>query len=144
MICKMVNAVSEQGNYWVANNFIWGWLLIPISALAEIIRRDSKDGYFALKERNYYAIIVLTALLWALSIPSWPYFFSGAERLENADEIFSICLELVPFYVAYALCAVPDNIFIGLGKTQYSLINSLLVNLVYYGIFYLLYLNHGH
>ena len=24
MVCKMVNAVSESGNYWVANNFIWG------------------------------------------------------------------------------------------------------------------------
>jgi hypothetical protein len=142
MICKMVNAVSEQGNYWVSNNFIWGWLLIPISALGEIIRRDCKDGYFALKERNYYTIIVLTALVWALTIPAWPYFFKGAERLENADEIFSICLRLVPFYLAYALCVVPDSIFIGLGKTKYSLINSLIVNIVYYGIFYLLYLNH--
>lgn len=24
MICKMVNMVTEQGNYWIANNFIWG------------------------------------------------------------------------------------------------------------------------
>ncbi len=30
MIVKMVNMVSESGNYWIANNFIWGWLLIPI------------------------------------------------------------------------------------------------------------------
>jgi hypothetical protein len=142
MICKMVNAVSEQGNYWVANNFIWGWLLIPISALAEIIRRDSKDGYFALKERNYYVLIGLVALVWAATIPSWRWFFSSAEQLQNADEIFLICLKLVPFYLAYALCAVPDNIFVGLGETKYSLINSLIVNIVYYGIFYLLYLNH--
>lgn len=26
MICRLVNAVSESGNYWVSNNFIWGWL----------------------------------------------------------------------------------------------------------------------
>ena len=31
MICRMVNAVSESGNYWVSNNFIWGWLLIPVT-----------------------------------------------------------------------------------------------------------------
>ena len=30
MIGKMVNMVAEQGNYWIANNFIWGWMLIPI------------------------------------------------------------------------------------------------------------------
>lgn len=49
MICKMVNMVAEQGNYWIANNFIWGWLLIPITALSEVIRRDCKDGYAKLK-----------------------------------------------------------------------------------------------
>jgi O-antigen/teichoic acid export membrane protein len=141
MICKMVNAVAEQGNYWVANNFIWGWLLIPISALAEIIRRDSKDGYLNVKERNYYFIIALIVLIWAVTLPSWPWFFSMVEQLENAQEIYLICLRLIPFYVAYALCTVPDNLFIGLGKTKYSLINSLIVNIVYYGIFYLCYHN---
>ena len=40
MVVRMVNAVSESGNYWVANNFIWGWLLIPITAMVEIIRDD--------------------------------------------------------------------------------------------------------
>jgi hypothetical protein len=142
MICKMVNAVSEQGNYWVANNFIWGWLLIPISALAEIVRRDSKDGYLSLKKGNYYSIIGAVVIIWTATIPSWMWFFSTAEKLENASEIFQICLKLLPFYVAYALCAVPDSIFIGLGKTKYSLINSLMVNIIYYGIFYLLYINN--
>ena len=54
MVCKMVNMVAEQGNYWIANNFIWGWLLIPITALAEIIRSDCKSGYNNLKQFNYY------------------------------------------------------------------------------------------
>ncbi|MDE7207588.1 MAG: hypothetical protein K2N90_10610 [Lachnospiraceae bacterium] len=27
VVCKMVNAVSEQGNYWTANNIIWGFML---------------------------------------------------------------------------------------------------------------------
>ena len=30
MVCRMVNAVSESGNYWVANNFIWGWMLVQV------------------------------------------------------------------------------------------------------------------
>ena len=30
MVARMVNVVGEQGTYWVANNFIWGWLLLPI------------------------------------------------------------------------------------------------------------------
>ena len=46
---------------------------------------------------------------------------------------------LVPFYVAYAGCAVIDNIFIGLGKTGYNAVNSLLIDLGYYGAFYALF-----
>ena len=40
MICRMVNVVNEQGTYWVANNFIWGWLLLPIIQLGELIKQE--------------------------------------------------------------------------------------------------------
>ncbi len=40
MVCKMVNAVSESGNYWIANNFIWGFLLVPVTCLAEMIKKN--------------------------------------------------------------------------------------------------------
>lgn len=78
MIGRMVNMVAEQGNYWIANNFVWGWLLIPISALTEIIRRDCKDGYGELKQFNYYFIGMATVLLWAITIPAWTPFFRVA------------------------------------------------------------------
>ena len=28
MIVRMMNVVQEQGTYWVANGFIWAWLLL--------------------------------------------------------------------------------------------------------------------
>ena len=139
MICKMVNMVAEQGNYWIANNFIWGWLLIPISALSEIIRRDCKDDYKNLKQFNYYFIAIASVLLWVITMPVWPFFFQYAQGLENANEIFFIVLKLVPFYIAYTGCAIIDNIFIGLGKTYYNAVNSLIINLIYYVIFFILY-----
>lgn len=139
MICKMVNMVAEQGNYWIANNFIWGWLLIPISALSEVIRRDCKDGYAKLNQFNYYFIAAAVIAIWTITIPLWTPFYRYAENLTNASEIFLITIKLAPFYIAYAGCAIIDNIFIGLGKTIYNAINSLIINLVYYGIFYILY-----
>ncbi len=138
MVCKMVNMVEEQGNYWLANNFIWGWLLIPISALAEVIRSDCKNGYAELKRFNYYFIACAAIVLWALSVPAWKPFFYFAENLHNADEIAALTIKLVPFYIAYAGCAIIDNIFIGLGKTVYNMVNSLIINLGYYGAFYVL------
>lgn len=142
MICKMVNMVAEQGNYWIANNFIWGWLLIPVSALTEVIRRDCKDGYTQLRQFNYYFIATVIIVVWAVTIPLWTPFYHYAENLQNANEIFDITIKLAPFYIAYIGCAIIDNIFIGLGKTIYNAINSLIINLVYYGIFYILYITN--
>lgn len=139
MVCKMVNMVAEQGNYWIANNFIWGWLLIPITALAEVIRSDCKDGYKELRKFNYYFIAAASAMLWVVTIPTWAPFFRYAQGLENAGEIFGIVIKLIPFYIAYAGCAIIDNIFVGLGKTGYNAVNSLIINLGYYGVFYILY-----
>ena len=81
-------------------------------------------------------------MLWAATIPTWMPFFRYAQGLENADEIFDIVIKLVPFYIAYAGCAVIDNIFVGLGKTGYNAVNSLIINLGYYGVFYILYRAH--
>ena len=143
MVCKMVNMVAQQGNYWLANNFIWSWLLIPISALGEVIRSDCKDGDRALRRGSYYAVAGASALLWLLTIPAWQPFFRYVQGLENAGEVFSIVVRLLPFYLAYAGSVIIDSGFVGLGKSGYTAVNSLLINLGYYGVFYLLYRSHA-
>lgn len=140
MIGKMVNMVSEQGNYWIANNFIWGWLLIPVTALTEIIRTDCKKDYRKLRQSNYYIVTLLIVIVWTVTIPLWNTFYRYAEQLTNYREIFSITVKLFPFYIAYAFCVIPDNIFIGFENTQYNMINSLIINLGYYGSFFILYI----
>ena len=140
MICKMVNAVSESGNYWVSNNFIWGWLLIPVTCLVEIIRKDAGiDGCNNLKQKNYYSIVTFALLLWFALIPTYRWFFRDVEGINNPGRIFEIVLKNLGFYVAYAYSQIPDAIFVGLGKTKYNAINSLICNIVYYGIWFVLY-----
>ena len=139
MIVKMVNLVSESGNYWVSNNFIWGWLLIPVNAMAEVIRKDCKDGYFELKQSNYYFITSFIVILWCVTIPLWTPFFRNIERLENYERIFQIVIIAFPFYIPYAFQQIPDNIFVGLGKTKYNFINTCIINFIYYGVWYILY-----
>ena len=64
MIVRMVNVVSEQGTYWVANNFIWGWLLLPIVRLGELIKQEIATDKAALKNNTlgYFMIMTITAL----------------------------------------------------------------------------------
>lgn len=139
MIVRMVNAVSESGNYWVANNFIWGWLLIPITCLSEIIRKDAGADGYNLKQINYYSITTFTLILWFALIPSYQWFFGTVEGLDNPGRIFEIVVKNLGFYVAYAFSQIPDAIFVGMGKTKYNAINSLFCNIVYYGIWFILY-----
>lgn len=139
MICRMVNAVSESGNYWVSNNFIWGWLLIPITCLAEIIRKDAGADGYKLKQINYYSITLFTLILWFSLIPTYNWFFGTVEGLDNPERIFEIVVKNLGFYIAYALSQIPDAIFVGMGKTKYNAINSLICNIVYYGIWFIFY-----
>lgn len=139
MIVRMVNAVSESGNYWVSNNFIWGWLLIPITCLTEIIRKDAGITEYNLKQRNYYSIVIFSLILWVVLIPSYQWFFNTIEGIDNYDRIFEIVIKNLGFYVFFALSQIPDAIFVGMGKTKYNAINSLICNIIYYGIWFVLY-----
>lgn len=139
MVVRMVNAVSESGNYWVANNFIWGWLLIPITCLVEIIRKDAGADGYKLKQINYYSITAVVIVIWFALIPSYQWFFGVVEGLDNPSRIFEIVVKNLGFYIAYAFSQIPDAIFVGMGKTKYNAINSLLCNIVYYGIWFIFY-----
>ena len=139
MIVRMVNAVSESGNYWVANNFIWGWLLIPITCLAEIIRKDAGADGYKLKQINYYSITIFALIVWFSLIPTYNWFFETVEGLDNPARIFEIVVKNLGFYVAYALSQIPDAIFVGMGKTKYNAINSLICNIGYYGLWFIFY-----
>lgn len=139
MICRMVNAVSESGNYWVSNNFIWGWLLIPVTCLVEIIRKDAGENGYNLKQGNYYSIVTFTLMIWFSLIPTYQWFFGTIQKLSNPTIIFEIVIKNLGFYVAYAYSQIPDAIFVGMGKTKYNAINSLICNIVYYGIWFIFY-----
>ena len=139
MICRMVNAVSESGNYWVSNNFIWGWLLIPITCLAEIIRKDAGSNGYNLKQKNYYSITLFALVIWFSLIPTYKWFFEVVQGIDNFARIFDIVIKNLGFYVAYAFSQIPDAIFVGMGKTKYNAINSLICNIVYYGIWFIFY-----
>ena len=53
------------------------------------------------------------------------------------------CWRNLGFCTAYAYPQVPDAIFVGTGKTKYNTISSLICNIVYYGIWFILYKTGG-
>lgn len=137
MICKMVNAVSESGNYWVANNFIWGWLLVPVLCCTEIIKKNNLEK---LTFKNSWRYGLMIAGLWTLTMPGWKLFLTKCMAVE-ASVVLKIVYPSVLFYLAYIPSSFIDGWFISKGKVLYNTINSLIVNVIYYGIVYVLFKN---
>ncbi|MCL2460153.1 MAG: hypothetical protein FWF19_02175 [Euryarchaeota archaeon] len=138
IVVKMINDVSSAGNYWLANNFIWGWLLIPIAALSEIVRRDYEAGY--LRVRKYLFFVLLVICAWLISIPLWDNMFENVIAAPDPQAILNIVYLALPFYMVYAINTIFSSIFIATGKTIYNFLVSIIVNIGYYGIVYGLYL----
>lgn len=141
MISRMVNMVNEQGTYWVANNFIWGWLLLPINQLGELIKQEVGTDEKAVKNNTlgYFAVTIIVCLLWFVTIPGWKPFMTTVLQFSNVDKLFTLVMILLGFYVLYAIQNVFDCEFYGLGKTNYMLFESVVTNSIYYGTAYILY-----
>ena len=141
MIARMVNVVSEQGTYWVANNFIWGWLLLPVLQLGELIKQEIATNKDNLQKNTlgYFGITVIICVLWLVSIPLWKPFMAQILGFTDVDKLFSLVMLLVGPYVLFAFQNIFDATFYGLGKTSYMLFESVVTNTIYYGIAFVLY-----
>ena len=141
MIARMVNVVGEQGTYWVANNFIWGWLLLPVIQLGELIKQEVATDKENIRTNSlgYFTITGIVSVLWFASIPMWKPFMSNVLGFTDVDKLFELVIILVGFYVLYAIQNVFDATFYGLGKTNYMLFESVVTNTIYYGIAFILY-----
>lgn len=142
MIARMVNTVSEQGTYWVANQFIWGWLLLPVIQLGELIKQEVAADPTAIRRSTpgYLCITAGICGLWLVSVPLWKPFMAHILGFSDVEKLFSLVALLVGFYVCYAFQNVFDATFYGLGKTHYMLFESVVTNSIYYGAAFVLYL----
>lgn len=143
MITRMVNLVSEQGNYWLANNFIWQWLLLPSLALSDIVKKEVGENRNNIRDKTfgYICLASIFAVIWLLSIPLWKPFLQFVMNVSEYETVFNIVLLETGFYMTYIYnSTIFDSTFYGLGKTNYMLIQSLCIDGLYYGIMFILYL----
>ena len=142
MIARMVNVVNEQGTYWVANNFIWGWLLLPIIQLGELIKQETATKKDAVKNNTlgYFAITLMSIFGWCILIPVYKPFMQYILNFEHVEKLFELVMVLFGFYILYAIQNVFDATFYGLGKTHYMLFESIVTNSIYYGTAFIFYI----
>lgn len=134
LVVRIVNAASDAGPYWMANNFIWGWLLVPVAALAEIIKKNKAEKLTA---RNALLPSAVIGGIWLVTIPAWQWFIGNGMSMD-ADTVLPIVMTALPFYFVYIACSAIDAWFISCGKTWCTAVISAVVNIGYYGSVYLI------
>ncbi len=142
MVVRMVNIVAEQGNYWIANNFIWNWLLLPGLALADLVKKETGENKEAVRTKTFGYILLASifAAAWLISIPLWKPFLKNVMNVAEYETVFKIVLIETGFYITFLFnSCIFDSTFYGLGKTNYMLIQSLCIDGLYYGIMFILY-----
>lgn len=141
MVVRMVNIVSEPGTFWVTNSFIWGWLLLPVLQLGELIKSDCSKGEENITKnlRGYVGVTTIIVVIWLVTIPLWEPFIKNVLNMSNYDVIFHLVMISLPFYITFAYNNLIDSIFYGIGRTEYMLFQSVLVNATFYGALFILF-----
>ncbi|WP_366556852.1 MATE family Na+-driven efflux transporter [Endozoicomonas ascidiicola] len=142
MILKMVNEVEQAGVYWVTNQFIWGWLLLPVITLGNLIKQDSakNGGELGARFKGYFQVTLFISTIWLLTLPGWEWFVHRIMGAPQASEIAYLAGLMLAFYIVFAFNNILDSYFYGIGRTDMLLYQSLIVSCFYYGSAYLLYL----
>ena len=137
IVGKMITTVNEQGNYWVANNVIWGFLLIPIMSLGDIIKKEA-NTLTNYKIKYFSKVVVINFILFLIYLLFSDAFLEKVMQLKDYTLITSIIKVSTIFYLFYMVSLVVDNIFIAQNQSKYLFYISVIVNLIYYPIVYYL------
>lgn len=142
MVVRMTNIVAEQGNYWLANGFIWNWLLLPGLALADLVKKEIGENKANIQTKTfgYLVLVGIFACFWLISIPFWKPFLQYVMNIKEYNIVYQIVLIETGFYITFLFnSCIFDSTFYGLGKTNYMLIQSICIDGFYYGIMFILY-----
>ena len=142
MIIRIVNEVSEQGSYWIANNFIWFWLLLPVLALGDLVKKEVGEDIDNIKTKTfgYFIVVTIIVIAWLISIPVWKPFLQYVMNVSEYEKVYGIVTLQLVFYITFAYNSIMDSTFYGVGKTNYMLYQSLIIDVFYYGIAFILYI----
>ena len=147
MIIRIVNTIGSEeiGGFWLANQIIWSFLLVPVLAFADsakaMIANASHD--IAQVRKLWQSSMVITAgmlLVWIVLFPVFPAFagFLSDDSESIAWAVTAFGILFVP-YVLFSFNTVMDSVFYGVGRTQYMAYQSIITNGTVYLAAFLLY-----
>ena len=145
VVIRAMNKLNEPGSYWIANTFIWSWLLLPVLPLGDLIKQDVASALndeeakkpFNIKIVPYMTFVALTLILWSATYPGWFWFVANVLKAEDSNLVMDLIKHLVPFYACFAFGSVLNGVFYGLGRTDLLALKAFLGNCLIVTLFVL-------
>lgn len=83
--------------------------------------------------KGYFTVTTIIMSTWIVTLPLWKPFLHYIMNVPEYDKAFSLVFLQLIFYVIFAYNNIMDSTFYGVGKTDYMLWQSLIVNIIWYG-----------
>lgn len=142
-IVRSVNLLSGAGIYWTANQFIWGWLLLPFTPLAQLLQQrvanagQGNAGHLRLA-LPYVLLALCLFALWCATMPAWRSFFRHVLNVQQPEAELELVRWLLPYYLPYMLVSLTDAIFYGSGSAFPVVVAAVVTNVGVYGCAFML------
>ena len=149
MIIRIINAIGSEeiGGFWLANQIIWSFMLVPVLALADSTKAmvaNVADDLSRVRKLWQASMVITTGMMivWIVLVPAFPavagVLSDDSESIKWAVTAFGILF--VP-YVLFSFNTVMDSVFYGIGQTKYMAYQSIVTNGTVYLAAFLLYLS---
>ena len=147
MIVRILNTIgsTEIGGYYLAMQIIWGFMLVPVLALADSTKALVANAFDDIERVRTLlgAAMLITAGMMVAWLIIVPMFGGIAGFLSNDPEtikwaVIAFGILFVP-YVLLSFNLVMDSVFYGLGLTRFLAYQSIITNGTVYLVAFLLY-----
>jgi hypothetical protein len=141
IILKMINMAERSGDFWLMNQFIWGWLLLPVFAIAQLVKQDAAihQSLSSAKINAYLILMTGVIFAWLSTMPWWEAFIYHVMGIEHAQQITQLAIGMIGCYMLFAWNSVLDQYFYGIGRIDLILYQTIMINTLFYGAVYILY-----
>ena len=129
VVLKAMNQLNDQSLYWMANTFIWQWLLVPVLALTELLKQDISTNH---PDQKYKAIVpayvvmaLLIVMFWLVTSPGWYYFISEVlnPNEDNPSTVARLVYQLMPGYAFFIISSLNGSVFYAKAKVHKMILN---------------------
>ena len=148
VILKLLNEMSAHAlaSYELTMQIIWGILLIPLLAYAEVCKAALSQLYSYSKIKSALLKMLLITFfmtsIFFLTTPFWSsianFFNADLKLVDTSSHIYKI---LLPGYFLLSFSLITDSLFYAIGRPKYIAIQAIIVNCLVYLPAYILYAN---